>query len=230
MTISMGNSTTDIGYPDTDGLPMTESDPTRDYLTYAVEALNIYFQNDSNVYVSGNLFIYYEEGNPKAVVSPDVFVVFGVTKKKRRSYRAWEENNKIPDFVLEITSKSTVSEDQGVKKGLYAFLGVQEYFQYDPTGDYLIPQLKGFRLIEGNYLLIPTTSLVNGDAALFSQVLGLELRLSSGEMRFYDPVTGDKLLSHQESEEARRGEKEKVQKLAAKLRELGIDPDDLEKS
>ena len=46
----------EIVYPDGDGQPMTESDPTRDYLIYCVEALNIYFQQRSDVYISGNLF------------------------------------------------------------------------------------------------------------------------------------------------------------------------------
>ncbi len=81
MTTSLRYSLFDVTYPDSDGLPMAESDATRDYLIYGVEALDSYFQENANVYVSGNLFIYYEQGNPKAVVAPDVFVVFGVEKK-----------------------------------------------------------------------------------------------------------------------------------------------------
>ena len=78
--------TLSIIYPESDGQPMTESDPTRDYLIYAVEVLRQYFQSRQQVYVSGNLFIYYREGDPKAVVSPDVLVIFGVSKRQRRSY------------------------------------------------------------------------------------------------------------------------------------------------
>ena len=81
MTSSIGHPSTEIEYPDTDGLPMAESDFQRQYLSYSVEVLRIYFQNHPDVYVSGNLFIYYEQGNPKAVVAPDVFVVFGVPKR-----------------------------------------------------------------------------------------------------------------------------------------------------
>ena len=77
MTISPHLLKTEIVYPDSDGAPMAESDPTRDYLIYGVEALDIYFQNRADVYVSGNLFIYYKQGVPDAVVAPDVFVVFG---------------------------------------------------------------------------------------------------------------------------------------------------------
>jgi len=88
------------------------------------------------------------------VVAPDVFVVFGVSNHKWRSYKLWEEG-KAPSFILEITSESTRAVDQGRKRGLYAFLGVQEYFQYDPTSDYLIPPLQGLRLRGEIYEPIP---------------------------------------------------------------------------
>ncbi len=201
---------------------MAESDFQRQYLTYGVEVLRIYFQTRTNVYVSGNLFVYYEQGNPKAVVAPDVFVVFGVAKRNRRSYKTWEAENKAPDFILEITSKSTVSEDQGVKRGVYAFLGVREYFQYDPTGDYLEPQLKGLRLVEGNYLPMGATVLPDNSLSLTSEVLSLELRLQADSLRFYDPVTGEKLLTHQESEQARREAEQARAEAIPRLLELGL--------
>ena len=179
-------------------------------------------------------FIYYEQGNPESVVAPDVFVVFGVDNKDRRSYKTWEEQDKTPDFVLEITSKTTRTKDQGAKKGIYAFLGVREYFQYDPTGDYLNPQLQGLRLADGNYFPVATNTLPDG-MSLLSEVLGLELQVKAGEMRFYDAATGQKLLSHeeeaaarQEAEAARQEAEEKSQRLAAKLRELNIDPDTIQ--
>ena len=238
----------DLEYPSSDGLPMAESDVARDYLIYGVEALSLHFQNRTDVYISGNLFIYYEQGNPKAVVAPDVFVVFGVEKKKRPSYKLWTENQKIPDFVLEVTSKSTVSEDQGTKKGLYAYLGVKEYFQYDPTADYLKPSLQGLRLVEGVYLPIPSKT-ESGDLLIFSEVLGLELRRQqNGEMRFVDPATGQRLDNQMElaaaksaaeqdkfaaeqakfvAEQAKFMAEQRAMKLADKLRELGIDPNSL---
>jgi Uma2 family endonuclease len=227
MTTSPTYSLFDVVYPESDGLPMAESDATRDYLIYGVEALDRYFQKDPKVYVSGNLFIYYEQGNPKAVVAPDVFVVLGVDKKKRFSYKTWEERDKMPDFILEITSKSTASQDRGIKKGLYAYLGVKEYFQYDPTADYLRPCLQGFRLMEGNYL--PILGQLHGDhLSIHSETLGLELRLEAdGEMRFYNPKTGEKLLSTGEMEQARVQAERRAEMLAAKLRELGFDPDRL---
>mgnify|MGYP006443188373 CR=1 FL=1 len=227
MSNSLREIISNLEYPDSDGWPMAESDVAREYLIYAIEGLRIYFQNRSDVYVSGNLFLYYEQGNPKAVIAPDVFVIFGVENKKRVSYKVWEENHKIPDFILEITSKSTVSEDQGIKKGLYAYLGVKEYFQYDPTSDYLQPPLQGLHLVEGNYFPIATQETKTG-FAIFSETLGLELRTyADGAMRFYDPTTSEILRTPQELEEARLAEQQKAEKMAARLRELGIDPDEI---
>lgn len=63
--------------------------------------------------------------------------------------------------------------------------------------------------------------------SLASQVLGLELRLNSGEMRFYNPATGKILLTYEEESAARQEAELKAQKLVDKLRELNIDPDGL---
>ncbi len=228
MTVPARYLSETIEYRSEDGQPMAESDIARQYLSYATEVLRIHFQRQPQVYVSGNLFIYYEQGNPSAVVAPDVFVVFGVEARDRPSYKLWEEAGRVPDFVLEVTSKSTVSEDQGVKKGLYAFLGVREYWQYDPSGDYLSPRLKGLRLAGENYWPIARTELPEGMVSSASEVLGLELRLlPTGELRFYNPVTDERLLTHAEEHQARRKELARAQRLAAKLRELNIDPDAL---
>lgn len=214
-----------IEYPEADGLPMAESDQTRDYLVYATKLLSVFFGQRLDVYTSGNLFIYYEQGNPEAVVAPDVFVVFGVENSQRRIYTVWEEGDRPPNFVLEITSKTTRSKDQGAKKGIYAFLGVEEYYQYDPTGDYLTPTLQGLRLVDGNYLTVPTSTLSDGTMVLPSAVLSLELHLKGQVMRFYNPATQQYLLTHEEETAARQTAEERAQRLAAKLRELNIDPD-----
>jgi Uma2 family endonuclease len=208
-----------VDYPESDGQPMTESDATRNYLVYCVEALRLYFQGHPQVYVSGNLFIYYQEGDNTKSLSPDVFVVFGVSKRQRRSYKAWQEEGKLPAFVLEITSLSTKKQDEEIKPALYASLGVQEYFQYDPTGDYLQPQLKGRRLVEGRYEPIAPLVLADTTVCLHSQTLRLDLRLlplAAGraitvpglkavarELRLVDPVTDAMLLTYAEVEQAR---------------------------
>jgi len=231
----------EVEYPESDGLPMAESDAARDYLVYAVEALSLYFQSNPQVYVSGNLFIYYEQGNPKAVVAPDVFVVFGVEKGKRRVYKTWEEQDRVPSFVLEITSKSTATEDQRTKKQLYANLGVQEYFQYDPTGDYLNPCLQRFTLQDGIYRPLTRQDLGSDRLQIWSQVLGLGLRVESGQLRFRDDRQQRALPTYQEIDQARQAasdqaeqerqradqEQQRAERLAERLRDLGIDPEDL---
>jgi Uma2 family endonuclease len=252
MTVSTGWQT-EIEYPDSDGKPVAETDFQRVPLLYAVGVLDHYFQDRPDVYVSGNICFYYEEGKPSSYLSPDVLVIFGIPKRRRRSYKVWEEGGKFPNFILEVTSKSTVSEDQGSKKGLYAFWGVEEYFQFDPTGDYLNPPLQGLRLVNGSYVPLPITTLPNSGMSIFSQVLNLELRLECDEFRFYDPATGEHLSNFGEEIDARRAaeraqreaeqaqreaeqaqreaeqlaqqEAQRADRLAARLRELGIDPE-----
>ena len=241
-----------IVYPESDGQPIAESDATRDYLFYSVEALRLYFKSRGSVYVSGNLFVYYEEGNPKAVISPDVFVVFGVSHRKRRSYKAWQEVNKLPSFILEIASKTTKKQDQENKPKLYASLGVQEYFQYDPTADYLNPQLQGARLVDGIYEPLPVEHTSDEIPFIHSQQLGLDLQLRESfrgmgivplpkALRFYDPQTGRILPSQEEVIEARDEAlqeldtaqqeldtaQQRAEILAEKLRSLGIDPEEI---
>jgi Uma2 family endonuclease len=203
MAVSVVQTPQRIHYPSSDGQPVAESDFQLQPLLYAVTTLRTHFQERADVYVAGNMFIYYEEGNPEAVVAPDVFVVLGTTKRDRASYMLWEEP-KGPDFVLEITSRSTRTKDQGPKRGTYAFLGVREYFQYDPTHDYLVPALQGARLVAGSYQALLPTTLPDGTLVLHSEVLGFDVRLEEGTLRFYDPVTGQKLLSHAEIEQALR--------------------------
>lgn len=192
----------EIHYPDSDGEPMAESDAQRQYLTYAVEALERHFRAREDVYVSGNLLLYYQEGNPRACVAPDCFVVFGVANRERRTYKLWLEDNQAPAFVLEITSASTRAEDQGSKRGLYAYLGVREYWQYDPTGDYLEPRLQGLQLIEGEYRPIRRLSPFGAAISFSSDVLGLELHLRGEKLRFHDPLTARDLPSYAEMDEA----------------------------
>jgi Uma2 family endonuclease len=143
-----------IIYPESDGQPMAESDIHRDYMVDVIDTLKDRYRNQNDVYVSGNLFIYYEKGVKSSVFSPDAFVIFGVAKKRRRSYKLWEEGNKVPDVVFEVTSLSTwlELEDEGNKKTLCRRLGVPEYFMYDPKGEYLNPPLQGSRLERGVYL------------------------------------------------------------------------------
>lgn len=201
-----------IYYPESDGKPMAETDTHINQLIYLREALNDYFRDDPNVYVAGNLFVYYEEGDPSQVVAPDVFVVKGVPKRDRRIYQVWKED-KAPDVVFELTSRATRREDMGPKKGIYEMLGVEEYFIFDPLREYLEPPLVGFRLTDWGYRRIEEEPLV-------SRVLGLELRVEGEMLRLVDPQTGEKLLTPLEAQEARRQAEAEVERLRAELAHL----------
>ena len=190
-----------VEYPSSDGKPMAESKYQLVPLTYAYDALERHFRQRRDVFVAADMLIYYEQGNPKARVAPDLFVVLGTRDHLRHSYLLWEEP-KGPDFVLEITSRSTRGEDQGRKRELYRELGVTEYWQFDPTGDYLEPPLQGLQLIRGEYLRVPASELADGTTSLHSSVLDLEVRLRDGELRFYDALTQRYLLSSTETEQA----------------------------
>ena len=190
-----------IHYPEADGRPMAEMDVHIDALIYLREALRDHFRDAPQVYVAGNMLLYYEEGNPAASVAPDVFVVQGVAKGERRTYRLWEEGQP-PTVVFEITSRGSRLEDLGTMRAVYAMLGVQEYFLYDPLGEYLRPPLQGYGLQEGEYQRIPPRA----EGGLTSQALDLDLRLEDGRLRLVNPATGERLLTPAEAQAAHRAE------------------------
>ncbi|MBD0311070.1 MAG: Uma2 family endonuclease, partial [Microcoleus sp. T1-bin1] len=133
---------------------------------------------------------------------------FGVANRKRDNYKVWEEGGITPDFVLEITSQTTQTKDQETKPEIYRALGVREYFQYDPSGDYLNPILQGVRLINNQYEPIAANNIAFDTLWLFSEVLGLELHIISGELRFRVPETGEFLKTHKEENLGRLAEEE----------------------
>jgi hypothetical protein len=122
--------------------------------------------------------------------------------------------------VLEVTSRRTRREDQETKPVTYAHLGVQEYWQYDPTGDYLRPALQGFRLVAGRYEPLPGIEEPAAGRRLHSAVLGLDLALEQGRLRFIDPVTGRPLWTHEEAELAWQAAEAARQQAEARQAEL----------
>ena len=141
-----------VVYPCSDGQPMAETEIHGACMMYVTYALRRWFEKrgQEDVYVGSNNFLYYEQGNPRAVVAPDVYVVVGAPAHLRDTYLLWNEP-KGPDFVLEVTSASTRRDDERRKRDVYAALGVSEYFLYDPRSEYLRPPLQGFRLRDGEY-------------------------------------------------------------------------------
>jgi Uma2 family endonuclease len=188
-----------IEYPDADGRPMAETPVHRDDLQNTIEMLRTWYAGQPRTYISGNMLMYYEEGNPRKHVSPDVFVVHDLSPRERRNYLIWEEGGKGPDLVVELTSKSTRNEDLRSKFELYRdVLRVTEYVLFDPYEEYLEPSLQGYRLRKGQYAPIRMVR-----DRLPSKVLGLRFGREAMQLRVYEPETGRKiLLPREEAEQA----------------------------
>ena len=187
----------DPTYPSSDGLPLAENDWQLKAIHDAYGALTVRYRNRPDIYVSCDLLIYYDEGDPRKSVAPDVFVVFGAAKHNRMIYKLWEEP-KAPDFVLEVASENTWREDLGRKRTLYAQLGVREYWLFDPKAEYFDPPLQGLGLRGRAYRALPAR-VENGARTIRSQVLGLDLRIENQALRFCDVATGERLRSHFEA-------------------------------
>jgi Uma2 family endonuclease len=209
MSIPLQN---EIHYPESDGRPMGETEIHAQVLEDLRFALVRRYADVPDVYVWGNLFLYYREGDPKACVAPDVFLIKGVGKRtdnRRRIYKLWEEGGRVPSLVIELTSESTRDEDVEKKK-LYERLGVEEYFLFDPFGEYVRPRLQGFRLEGGRYQSLPQRM----DGSLESRTTGLILKPEGPRLRFRDKETGEDLLNAAEADEARLAAENRAQQEA----------------
>ena len=199
-TVPGQRRTREIEYPSGDGKPMAETELHLRDMIDTIQVLDDYFADQPNVYVCGNLLLYYEEGNPRKHVAPDVLVALDVPKEPDRDYYLVWKERKAPDFVVEITSKSTKQEDKKTKFAIYRdILRVSEYFLFDPRAEYLEPPLQGFRLVGGDYVPIEPIA-----GRLPSQVLGLHLERDGEKLRLFDPATGERLLTRLEAARGRR--------------------------
>ena len=192
-----------VHYPIDDDEPLAESEYQLFPITYAHAALTSWFEDDPTTWVGSDMFLYYEEGVPTRVVAPDVFVVTRTHKRhKRNIFQTWVEGQ-VPEFVLEIMSRTSVHNDRVTKYELYERLGVREYWLYDPTEDgLLLPRLQGNVLHGGEYRSLEVV-VESGMYAGVSEVLGLELHAEGEWFRFFDPVSAEYLPNSQENQRAR---------------------------
>lgn len=187
-----------VEYPESDGLPMAETDEHAEELRAAIDTLRDHLSQP--VYVAGNNFLYWVEGDPTFAVSPDCYVVPGLAPHPRRIFRTWVEGAK-PGFVLELTSDSTRRSDLGDKMSVYRDdLQVPEYFLYDLTRDWIPEALRGYRLVDGVYTPIEA----GPGGRLASEVLGLELEAGDRQLRFFRPGATTPLLRRLEQVQAER--------------------------
>jgi Uma2 family endonuclease len=199
----------EIEYPTSDGQPMAETTLHRVVMSDVIGGLERRFADTPDVWVGGNLFLYYEKGNPQKSVAPDVLLARGVGKSDRDVYLLWEET--VPSLIFEITSRKTRREDTRTKKDLYERLGVAELVLFDPYGEYLKPRLQGYRLDRGRYQPIP----LNRDGSLDLQTAGLTARPEGARLRLVDTAGGEELLWNDELEAARQAAEERAAAEAA---------------
>jgi Uma2 family endonuclease len=172
--------------------------------------------------VLADQFLYYAQGYPRLRVAPDVMVILNVAAGGRDNYKIWEEGE-VPAVVFEITSKGTKDDDENFKRILYEQLEVQEYWQFDPRGEWIEGKLRGYRHDGERYTPILDSR---------SMVLKLKLQVEGELVAFYREDNGQKLLTPDEladsnaalSQSKALAEAE-TDRLREKLRALGLDPD-----
>ncbi len=179
----------DVEYPE--GQWVAQSLWHGDAVRQAATALDHHFRQRQDTLVAMEVRVYYVRGNDKVWLQPDVQVVFGVKRGNRSSYKIWEED-KAPDFVLEVASPSTAENDAEHKAREYASIGVREYWRLDPTGSLMSSPLEGYVACAGSF---DEVEPVARGQWLRSEVLGLELRSArqagATVVVFRDPETGE---------------------------------------
>jgi Uma2 family endonuclease len=198
--------------------PPLETDLHRLQMTLLIQCLEWLWRKRNDFYASGNLTIYYSPRQRKSEKfrGPDFFVVLGTERKPRKSWVVWKEDGKYPNLIIEILSNSTGDTDKGLKKQIYQdIFRTPDYFWFDPE----TLEFAGFHLLDGEYQpLVP-----NPQGCLWSQQLGLYLGVYQEKLRFF--TSGGELIST--PQEVAQQEKQRSDRLAAKLRELNIDPDSI---
>ncbi len=186
--------------------------------------------------------IYYAPSQPPLV--PDGFLSTGVERfvdeEGRLSYVLWEENGVVPLLALEVVSK-TYGGEYEQKKIDYAQLGILYYVIYVPSRRYRRQRdpLEVYHLVDGEYVLQPGVRVWMPEIGL---AIGRERGTYLGRTRewlyWYDKE-GRRLptpeeLANQEQQRANQEqqranqEQQRANRLSARLRELGINPDELE--
>ncbi|MEC4985178.1 MAG: Uma2 family endonuclease [Oscillatoria sp. PMC 1068.18] len=217
--------------------PPLESELHLRQIILLIQSLEWLWRSRHDFYAAGNLSIYYNANQLKSrdFRGPDFFVVLGTERKPRKSWVVWAEEGKYPNLIIEILSASTAKTDRQFKKQLYQnTFRTPEYFWFDPQ----TLEFQGFSLVSGEYQPLKA----NQQGRLSTQQLGLYLGIHSQQLRFFD-ASGNLIPTPEEvaleqtqradneanraNSEANRADNEaqRAERLAAKLRELNIDPD-----
>ena len=211
--------TQEIVYPDSDDRPMSDNTEQFQWIVTIKENLEILFAANPDVFVAGDLLWYPVEGNNKIRQAPDAMVAFGRPKGKRGSYKQWRENNIPPQVVFEILYPGNTIKEMAKKLDFYNRYGVEEYYiyVYDPERvDFAGWQRNSQQQLE-------VIEEING---WVSPRLEIRFEITEDSLQIYRP-DGGQFLTSVELEQRARNAEDRVQILEARLRELGVDPNEL---
>ncbi len=210
--------------------PPLETELHLEQIMLFLKCLKWLWRDRNDFYAAGNLTIYYSQNRRRTedFRGPDFFVVLDTERKLRKSWVVWEEDGKYPHVIVEILSESTANTDRELKKKLYQdTFRTPDYFWFDP---YTL-EFAGFHLVDGQYEPLEP----NEQGYLWSRQLGLYMGIHDGILRFLTPEcelvpTPEEIAEYERQQKEIAQERaeyaqERAEKLAAKLRELNIDPD-----
>ena len=238
-------------YPDSDGKPMVENTEQYCWIVMIKENLEILFAHNLDVFIAGDLLWYPIEGDNKTCQAPDVMVIIGRPKGRRGSYQQWKEHNIAPQVVFEIMSPSNHTQEMVTKRQFYQRHRVEEYYVYDPerlrlTGwvrqgetltaiavmeNWVSPRL-GIRFTQQNGDL----EIYRHDGRRFLSSVELERRAEQALYQAEQAQAQAEREAQRAEQEAQRAiaeqtlrlaAEEQSQRLAAHLRSLGIDPNQI---
>ncbi|NWJ48644.1 MAG: Uma2 family endonuclease [Chloroflexi bacterium] len=208
---------------------MGDSLPQVTLFTYLLEVLKWLYHKEGWM-VAGNFNHYHEEiENSENLIVPDIALFKGIEIAADEQLRlsSWDMRGgkrQCPPLVLEVSSGSTYSGDinPDKKPRSYGLIGVKEYFSYDPNEPQVYPKRVGKRLLGWRYGASkqPETILPDERGWLWSEELESWLGEDGAYLRLYDR-NGEMRPTEAEAEQAAK------EAAWAKLRELGIDPEQL---
>ena len=151
------------------------------------------FNERPDVFLDNETFICYDPSNLNVRIAPDVYLAFGVEAeaiRPRKLFLPWEVG-KPPDFAMEIASESTSLADVNRKPGIYAAIGVPEFWLFDPSGGrYYGQPIWGGELVNREYRELPQTREPDGVLKVYSPLLQVCICWDDSWPRLYDPATG----------------------------------------
>jgi Uma2 family endonuclease len=199
--------------------PELESDLHREQIDLLIRLLKYYWRDRQDVYITGNLTVYFNEQQLKNrdFRRPDVFVVMDAEKRDRKSWVLWGEGGKYPNLVIELLSSSTAKVDRGKKKQLYQDVWrLPNYFWFDPYS----LEFAGFKLVNGKYEAIPHTD----SGLLWSDQLELYLGIQERQLRWFNADGEIVPLPEEQERLAKEQAIQRAERLEEILRSQGIDP------